>query len=79
MSSALPLIEKITATAVDVPLARPIKTSVGTIPSSPLVLIEVVAAHDIVGRSYIFGYTPVTLRPLVALLENLEALLVGKS
>lgn len=79
MTTPLPRIKDILATAVDAPLERPIKTSVGTIPSAPLVLIEVMTDQDIVGRAYIFGYTPVTLRPLVALLENLKDLLLGKS
>jgi mandelate racemase len=37
----------------------------------------VITDQDIIGRSYIFGYTPVTLRPLVELIANLESLLVG--
>jgi mandelate racemase len=39
----------------------------------------VITDQDIVGRAYIFGYTPVTLRPLVVLIANLKDLLVGKS
>lgn len=78
MSSDL-AIKDVAAKAVDVPLRRPITTSVGTIPSAPLVLIDVVADGGIVGRSYLFGYTPVTLRPLVELIANLRDLLIGKS
>jgi len=78
MSPSVPKIKDVTARAVDAPLARPIKTSVGTIPSAPLVLIDVITDQDIVGRAYIFGYTPVTLRPLVELVANLKGLLVGK-
>jgi len=78
MNDPVPVIKKVRARAVDAPLARPIKTSVGTIPSAPLVLIDVIMDQDIVGRAYIFGYTPVTLRPLVELIANLESLLVGK-
>jgi len=68
----------ITARAADVPLADPITTAVGVIPSAPLVLIDVRTSADIVGRSYIFGYSPVTLRPLVALFAELAAMLEGK-
>jgi mandelate racemase len=60
-------------------LVRPIKTAVGTIPSAPLVLIDVTTDQDIVGRAYIFGYSPVTLRPLVELLANLKDMLLGKT
>ncbi len=79
MSHPILAIKDVTARAVDAPLTRPIKTSVGTIPSAPLVLIDVVTDQDIVGRAYIFGYTPVTLRPLVELIANLRSLLLGKS
>ncbi len=79
MYPSVATIKDVIARAVDAPLARPIKTSVGTIPSAPLVLIDVVTDQDIVGRAYIFGYTPVTLRPLVELITNLKDLLLGKS
>ncbi|MBK8209686.1 MAG: mandelate racemase [Rhodospirillales bacterium] len=79
MNLPIPTIKDVTARAVEAPLPRPIKTSVGTIPSAPLVLIDVVTDQDIVGRAYIFGYTPVTLRPLVDLIANLRSLLLGKS
>lgn len=72
-------IKDVTARAVDAPLSRPIKTSVGTIPSAPLVLIDVTTDQDIVGRAYVFGYTPVALRPMVELVANLRNLLLGKS
>lgn len=71
-------IKDVTARAVDAPLTRPIKTSVGTIPSAPLVLIDIVTDQDIVGCAYIFGYTPLTLRPLVELIANLRNLLLEK-
>ena len=79
MTPPVLIIKDVTARAVEAPLARPIKTSVGTIPSAPLVLIDVMTDQDIVGRSYIFGYTPVTLRPIVELTANLRDLLLGKS
>jgi len=72
-------IKKVTARAVLVPLARPIKTAVGEIPSAPLVLIDVMTTEGIAGRSYIFGYTPVALRPLVELINNLADMIIGKS
>ena len=56
-------IRSVTARAVDVPLARPIRTALGTIPSAPLVLIDVATDQDVIGRAYIFAYTPVALAP----------------
>ena len=79
MSDSTLIIKNVETRAVDAPLARPITTAVGTIPSAPLVLIDVVTEQGVVGRSYIFGYTPVTLRPLVELISNLTEMLRGKS
>lgn len=78
MSDPTPVTRDVTARAVNAPLARPVKTSVGEIPSAPLVLIDVVTDTGVVGRAYIFGYTPLTLRPLVELVSNLRELVVGK-
>jgi mandelate racemase len=73
------VIEDIRARAVVAPLANPLRTASGTIPAAPLVLIDVIAKGGPTGRAYIFGYTPATLRPLVALIHNLKEMLVGKT
>ena len=78
LSTAL-TIKGIKARAVSVPLTRPITTAFAVIPSAPLVLIDVETDQGIVGRSYIFGYSPITLRPLVELIANLTEMLRGKS
>lgn len=72
-------IRGIRARAVDAPLVHPIRTAVGEVPSAPLVLIDVATEEGVLGRSYLFAYTPVTLRALVSLLDDLEPELVGKS
>lgn len=79
MSDTTLVIKDVIARAVDVPLARPITTAVATIPSAPLVLIDVETDEGVTGRSYIFGYSPVTLRPLVELIANLADTLRGKT
>lgn len=79
MSDASLIIKDIEARAVIAPLARPVTTAVGTIPSAPLVLIDVITTQGLVGRSYIFGYSPITLRPLVELISNLKDMLKGQS
>jgi mandelate racemase len=71
-------IKSITATPVLAPLARPIVTAVGVIPSAPLVLIDVLCSTGITGRAYIFGYTPVSLKPIVETIANLSDILVGQ-
>ncbi|MGP0090765.1 MAG: enolase C-terminal domain-like protein [Xanthobacteraceae bacterium] len=71
-------IESISARPVLAPLPRPIRTAIGTIPSAPLVLIDVVTNQGIVGRSYIFAYTPPALAPLVRFIEEITPELKGK-
>lgn len=79
-AEATPLtIRSLRARGVIVPLTRPIRTAVGAIPAAPLVLVDVLTEEGITGRAYIFGYTPLTLAPLVALLSNLEEPLKGKA
>ncbi len=60
------------ARAVDAPLANPIRTAVGEVPSAPLVLVDISTEEGVTGRSYLFAYTPVTLRSLVSLMTDLE-------
>jgi mandelate racemase len=79
MGEAAPTIRDIKARAVNVPLARPIRTAVGTIPSAPLVLIDVATAESVVGRSYIFAYTPPALAPLARLVEAIGDEFKGKA
>jgi mandelate racemase len=78
MSDSL-TIRAVRARAVDAPLERPIRTAVGEIPTAPLLLIDVTTNEGITGHAYLFGYTPVTLRPMVELIGNLQELLIGKS
>ena len=61
------------------PLPRPISTAKAFIPNAPLVLIDVETDAGLVGSSYIFGYTPLMLSPLVAVLKELEEPLKGLS
>ncbi len=70
-------IRSVTARPVDLPLARQIRTASGSLLSAPLVLIDVATEQGITGRSYIFGYTPVTLAALTALIGDLAPILLG--
>jgi len=71
-------IRSIGAKAVVAPLARPLRTAVGTIPAAPLVLIDLVTEEGVPGRSYIFGYMPATLGPLVSLVGSISEELKGR-
>ena len=78
MSGNALTIRRITARSVIAPLERPIRTAVGTIPSAPLVLIDVLTAEGITGSAYLFAYTPVALAPLARLVEEIGREICGK-
>ncbi len=65
--------------AVNVPMPMPLQTSGGTVSLAPLVLIDLQTKEGVVGRSYLFCYTPLVLKPVVDLLDNLAPGLVGLS
>jgi len=71
-------IRDVKARAVLAPLKQPIRTAVGTIPSAPLVLIDITTEEGSTGRSYIFGYTAAALVPLVRLIDEMASELKGK-
>jgi mandelate racemase len=72
-------IESITARPVNVPLARPIRTAVGHLPTAPLVLIDIRTADGIVGSAYLFAYKVNLLKPLVATVDAVGSEVIGAS
>jgi mandelate racemase len=78
MSATTLTIRNVTARAVDAPISRPVKNAFGVISSAPLVLIDVMTDQGLTGRSYIFAYTKLTLKPLVRLIEDVGGELTGK-
>ena len=72
------VIRSVKARAIDAPISRPVKNAFGVIRSAPLVLIDIVTDRGLTGRSYIFAYTKLTLKPLVRLIEDLGGELAGK-
>jgi len=79
MSTATLSIRSVSARALVAPISRPVKNAFGVIEAAPLVLIDVVTDQGVTGRSYIFGYTRLTLRPLVLLIEEIGRDLTGKA
>ena len=73
-----PAIRGVRARAVVVPLARPVKNAFGIIEAAPLVLIDIVTDRGVTGHAYIFGYSKLTLKPLVTLIEEIGRDLTGK-
>ena len=78
MSKSVPAIRSVKARSVVVPLARPVKNAFGVIDVGPLVLIDVETDQGATGRSYIFAYSKLTLKPLVHLIEEIGRELTGK-
>ena len=78
MTTPLPTIRGLHARPVNVPLARPLHTGGGVVATAPLVLIDVLTEEGITGRAYVFVYTPLALRPVVALLTGLADTLKGQ-
>ena len=78
MSKGTPAIKSITSRAVVTPMARPVKNAFGVIDVAPLLLIDVATDQGITGRSYLFAYSKVTLKPFVHLVEEIGRELVGK-
>jgi mandelate racemase len=79
MSTSALTVRSLTARAVNVPLRIPLQTSGGTIRMAPLALVDLRTEEGITGRSYLFCYTPLVLKPVCELLGNLEPVLRGTS
>ena len=73
------IIRDIRARAIVAPLTRPVRTASGAVAVSPLILVDVLTEQGITGNAYLFGYTPVTLRPLLALIDEIKPELIGKT
>lgn len=78
MSEADIIVREIKVRAVNAPLRRPLRNAMGTIPSSPLVLIDVITEQGITGRAYLFAYTLAALAPLARLVEEIGREIKGK-
>jgi mandelate racemase len=79
MSKTIPAIRSVKARAVVAPIARPVKNAFGVIEAAPLVLIDVGTDQGVTGHSYIFGYSKITLKPLLLLVEDIGRSLEGKA
>ena len=70
-------IREITARTVGAPLEPPIRTASGHVTQAPLVLIDLATDQGVVGRAYLFGYHPFTLKPLRELVQQLGEMIKG--
>jgi mandelate racemase len=78
MTKNAPAIRSIKARAVVTPMPRPVKNAFGVIDVAPLLLIDVATDQGITGRSYLFAYSKLTLKPFVHLVEEIGRELVGE-
>jgi mandelate racemase len=67
------------ARAVNPPLAIAHNTASGTVSTFPMVLLDLHTDAGIVGSSYVFTYTTLALKPVMQLLQNIEAMVKGQS
>jgi mandelate racemase len=70
-------IRSLRARPVNVPMARPLRTSGGAVSTAPLALIDLATEEGPSGRAYIFCYAPLALAPIARLVENLGETLKG--
>src|SRR5215212_1736398 len=71
------IIRSLRARPVNVPMARPLQTSGGTVGTAPLVLIDIETEEGVTGSSYVFCYTPIALEPVTRLLASLGEFIKG--
>lgn len=68
----------LTARAVNVPMARPLVVSSGSVTKAPLVLIDLETAEGVTGRAYLFCYGAYALGATVKLLDEFGAMIEGE-
>jgi mandelate racemase len=78
MSKSTPAVRSVKARALVSPMSRPVKNAFGVIDVAPLLLIDVATDQGITGRSYLFAYSKLTLKPFVHLVEEIGRELIGK-
>jgi mandelate racemase len=79
MPRTTPEIRSVKARAIVVPLKRLLKNAFGVFEAAPLVLIDIATDQGVTGRSYIFAYSKMTLKPLVHLIEEIGRDLLGQA
>jgi mandelate racemase len=70
-------VRSLRATPVNVPLARPHPTASGIVESAPFVLVDLETDQGLTGRSYLFCYTSIALKPVTDLIEAVQPLIQG--
>lgn len=72
-------ITKLESRAVNVPLTYPIHTAVGTVATAPLLLLDLHTDAGVIGHSYLFAYTPLALKALKHMTDDLASLVIDQN
>ncbi len=72
-------IRNLRARPVLAPIKRPPRSASGEIPSAALVLIDLETDQGVTGRAYVFTFIEAMLKPTVACLEALGAMIQGQA
>jgi len=70
-------IKNVRARPVMVPFKRPPVSASGALPTAALILIDLETDGGITGRSYVFGYAPWTVKPIMGCLDALSEMIRG--
>ena len=76
--SEMPVLRSLAATAVKLPMNRPLGTSAKSIEEACLLLVDLLTEDGIEGRAYAFCYQPSIARSLVPIVAELGEQLAGK-
>jgi mandelate racemase len=77
MSNSKLTLRSLTATAVTLPMKRPLGTSAKSIDNACLLLVDLLTQDGIEGRAYAFCYLPSIARSLVPIVAELSDALTG--
>ncbi len=72
-----PTVRSIRARPVQVPFKRPPISASGALPHAALVLIDLETEEGLTGRSYLFGFAPWALKPILGCLDAMGDMLKG--
>jgi mandelate racemase len=76
--AALLTLRAIHATAIEVPMARPLGTSAQTMRTAPILLIDLETEEGITGHAYLFCYTRMAPGPIAAVLADIQDAVRGE-
>lgn len=77
MSKSL-TIREVKTYPVVAPLTKPVRTASGSLLQAPILLIDLVTAEGVTGRSYVFAYQQTALKALEELVRAVGATLAGE-